>query len=63
MSLVYLKRASQKSCPNVCKMGIVKWYPLYLPLDGPDTEHSNVNELIIFNSFQIEIRAVDSFDD
>lgn len=44
-------------------MGTVKWYPLYLPLDGPETEHSNVNELIIFNSFQIEILAVDSFED
>lgn len=44
-------------------MGTVKWYPLYLPLDGPETEHSKVNELIIFNSFQIEILAVDYFED
>jgi hypothetical protein len=41
----------------------VKWNPLYLPLDGPDTEHSRVNEFKIFNSFQTDILAVDSFED
>jgi len=44
-------------------MGTVKWNPLYLPLLGPDTEHSRVNEFMIFNSLQTDILAVDSFED
>lgn len=44
-------------------MGTVKWNPLYFPLHGPDTEHSKVNEFKIFNSFQTDILAVDSFED